>query len=103
MRPAPHLPRRRASPCARTRAIVGAVEQGTLARSRVFEAAERVRRLKAAFPGRAPNGLRFDRAEHAAIVAALEGKEPAVAGDDDGVPEYELDPGDPEETLELDT
>lgn len=87
-------------------ALVAAVERGDLAKSRLFEAADRVRALKARYVlGKAP-ALTGDLTsvlpleEHRALLAELEAPAPGVALGPD-VPEYDFgdDPGD---DLELD-
>ncbi|MCK6547042.1 beta-N-acetylhexosaminidase [Myxococcota bacterium] len=90
------------------RALVSAVEDGSLPAARLFEAAERVRRMKAAYPLDKvvpPSEVvaKLASPEHARLVALITGEATEALAHDDGVPELELDEGDPNEKLELDT
>jgi beta-N-acetylhexosaminidase len=96
------------------RAIMAAVEKGTVARSRVMESAERVRKMKADF---APRGARpnpeevvahLPKEEHEELLLALATGEPLPSiasggptGDSERIVEFDFE-GDPDLDLEID-
>lgn len=92
-------------------AIVRAVQKGTLERSRLLEAAFRVRALKARYVSGVedltapPESLAeaLPKALHEALLAEIADPSPKLAVDAglDGIPEYDFE-GDPNEVLELD-
>jgi beta-N-acetylhexosaminidase len=88
------------------RAILDAVEKGTVSRDRIFESAARVDRLKVQYVFQKPGPIAGDLAahmptsEHAMLLAELKTGSKATEVDD-GIVEYEFE-GDPNEIPELD-
>jgi beta-N-acetylhexosaminidase len=96
------------------RAIMDAVQKGTLARSQVLEAADRVRRMRAGFTPIAPRPAPEEvvaflpKEEHESFLRALVAKSPdevaeagGPTGESERIVEFEFE-GDPDLELELD-